>query len=450
MNHTGADYKVCLLGASLDVGNMGVRALAASLIKLIVDCKPKARIFLMYGNRSSGSRELCVSGRKVKVQVVNYRWSPKARLQEHLLWILFMACLHRVIPMKYARSLIRRSAPWLKTLVEADWIGDIRGGDSFSDVYGLGRFFLGSIPRIIVILMDKELVLLPQTYGPFKAKSSKRLARWIMARSSRLYSRDRSSMEVIRNSLGHRSNGNVIRFCPDVGFTLGATHPDRSRIEPALDPIRKFTLVGLNVSGLLYMGGYTRNNMFGLRCDYKELVHELLRRFMKEPNVHLLIVPHVLGSAENEAAACRAVWRAGSEEYGDRVHLVTGGYDQSEIKGVIGLCDFFLGSRMHACIAALSQGIPTVGLAYSRKFQGVFQSIGMAHMVLEIRQLELRELLAECIERFKEREVAAKLLKKEIPKIQAEINVNFKQEFLADNIESSGVEKTDHIVARSA
>ena len=49
-------------------------------------------------------------------------------------------------------------------------------------------------------------------------------------------------------------------------------------------------------------------------------------------------------------------------------------------KAVIGQCDFFIGSRMHACIAALSQGVPCVGVAYSMKFAGVFDTVGMERM----------------------------------------------------------------------
>jgi polysaccharide pyruvyl transferase WcaK-like protein len=38
--------------------------------------------------------------------------------------------------------------------------------------------------------------------------------------------------------------------------------------------------------------------------------------------------------------------------------------------------DFFCGSRMHACIAAVSSGVPTVPISYSRKFTGLFESLG--------------------------------------------------------------------------
>jgi colanic acid/amylovoran biosynthesis protein len=42
--------------------------------------------------------------------------------------------------------------------------------------------------------------------------------------------------------------------------------------------------------------------------------------------------------------------------------------------------DFFTGARMHACIAALSSGVPVLPMAYSRKFAGLFGTLGYHHM----------------------------------------------------------------------
>ena len=38
---------------------------------------------------------------------------------------------------------------------------------------------------------------------------------------------------------------------------------------------------------------------------------------------------------------------------------------------------------MHACIAALSQTVPAVAIAYSRKFLGVMETIGVEDIVVD-------------------------------------------------------------------
>jgi polysaccharide pyruvyl transferase WcaK-like protein len=43
--------------------------------------------------------------------------------------------------------------------------------------------------------------------------------------------------------------------------------------------------------------------------------------------------------------------------------------------------DFVVAGRMHACIGALSAGVPMVPIAYSRKFAGLFGSLGYSWLV---------------------------------------------------------------------
>ena len=60
----------------------------------------------------------------------------------------------------------------------------------------------------------------------------------------------------------------------------------------------------------------------------------------------------------------------------------------TEVKWVISNCDHFCGTRMHACIAAISQGIPTSAIAYSGKTEGVFASVGCESYVIDPREFD--------------------------------------------------------------
>ncbi|MBA7468870.1 hypothetical protein ES707_04126 [subsurface metagenome] len=100
VNRTNGEYNVCFQGASLDVGNLGCHALTASFIKLVLDTKPNAKVNLLYGNRTNGVQDLEVSGKIVKLDIVNFRLSPKARISEHLFVIFLLALLQRVTPIK--------------------------------------------------------------------------------------------------------------------------------------------------------------------------------------------------------------------------------------------------------------------------------------------------------------------------------------------------------------
>ena len=148
-------FKVCIMGASLDTGNMGVSALTASITKIILQNIPESAIFLFIGNRSSQPQELNLSDRKIKLNVINFRLSPKAKLNEHIIWIFLLAILQRIIPVKLIQKNIIKSNYWLHNLSSCDFIADICGGDSFSDIYGIRLFFYTIFHDLIVLLLIK-------------------------------------------------------------------------------------------------------------------------------------------------------------------------------------------------------------------------------------------------------------------------------------------------------
>jgi polysaccharide pyruvyl transferase WcaK-like protein len=416
-------YSVCLSGASLDAGNKGVGALGASFLNLALRARPGARLWLLAATRSHEDQTLATPDGPVRVQVANYRLSPKAPPSEQVVCILAAIALYRLAPIERLRRRLRAWSRWIGALAEADFVGDICGGDSFSDIYGLRRFFPRIFPSLSALLMGKRLVLLPQTYGPYRSAVAKALARFIMRRAWRLYARDETSLQLARAMLGGGPRGAKAQFCPDVAFTLMATAlPAMEITPPEPKPDSGVPLVGLNVSGLLYRGGYGGKNMFGLRCDYKAFVHALVGRLMTETDARVLIVPHEFGRLpENDPGACREVWEAARSKHGARVHLVAREYAAHELKGLIGRCDFFIGSRMHSCIAALSQGVPCVGVAYSRKFKGVFESVGAGEMVADPREQSLDEMLESCLARYRSRGAAAAALAIQAPKTRAQV-----------------------------
>jgi polysaccharide pyruvyl transferase WcaK-like protein len=52
------------------------------------------------------------------------------------------------------------------------WL-DISGGDSFTDLYGYDRFDSMAAPKELAVRLDKPLILLPQTYGPFQHEANR-------------------------------------------------------------------------------------------------------------------------------------------------------------------------------------------------------------------------------------------------------------------------------------
>lgn len=398
--------RVSLLGAGLDSGNMGVSALAAGAVKCIVSCFPQADIsFFDYGKEAC-VQAVRVEGRELLIPKLNIRFSRRWYLPNNIAFLLLMATLLRWVPVRPFREWICRRNRWLRHIEQSGLVLSIAGGDSFSDIYGLKRLLYVSLPQVLAILMGKQLVLLPQTIGPFGGWISRFLARYVLNHAETVYTRDHRSLGEVGELVGETQPSAKSRFCYDVGFVVDPIPPADldtvgvfSRREPGVP------LVGMNVSGLLFNGGYSRSNMFGLRADYRLLVYQLIEFLIHQKGAVVLLVPHVFGKApksESDWVVCNQIWEELADKYGPRLRFLRDTYDQSELKYIIGKCDFFVGSRMHACIAAISQGVPAVSVAYSDKFVGVMETVQVESAVADARVLNNQAILSvveECFDR---------------------------------------------------
>jgi len=415
-------YSFAILGTSVSSGNRGVLALGASLINLCAQVANGGEVLLLLGHHNSEPIQFCIAGKIHSIRIVNCRLSPRARLNEHLGWIVLACLLYRLLPVKSIRSALSRFTPWISATEKADVIGDVRGGDSFSDIYGIMRFLYGFLMAWTVVLLKGSIVQLPQTFGPYKSWISRVLAGYLLRHSSIIMARDRESQRLAKKLVDHQKE---VLLCPDVAFSLEAVKPSNIELNPSLNgskiPLR---LIGLNINGLMFNGGYTRENMFGLKINYQTLLPSLVKALLQEHPGELWLIPHTYGppdSVESDPEACRQVFLALPEEFRRRVRIVTGEYDCHEIKWLIGECDFFIGSRMHACIAALSQGIPCAGIAYSRKFEGVFDSVGMGDWVIDGRETTTEQAVIRILELYQKRDNVREGLAQNAERAKAEL-----------------------------
>lgn len=261
---------------------------------------------------------------------------------------------------------LRKPLDFFRAIRDSDMVIDIGGGDSFADIYGRRRLTQMFLMKYLTHLAGKPLVLAPQTFGPFTKRLSGAVARHTIRRCAIICTRDSLSTACLRE-MGIKSD--VIE-ASDVALRLPYDPPPA---QPDTGTIK----VGINVSGLLMSGGYTRNNMFGLRMDYPKLIRDILARFSAHSDpceIHL--VPHVISwktgdGVEDDHAASLALQKEFPE-----VLVAPAFTSPSEAKSYIAGMEFFMGARMHACIAAFSSGVPVVPMAYSRKFAGLFGTLG--------------------------------------------------------------------------
>jgi len=80
------------------------------------------------------------------------------------------------------------------------------------------------MPVLLALALDKPVVLLPQTYGPFRGKLAKNLAKIYLAESEAYLFRDHDGLQVVQELIG--SDCRRAHFAHDMGFALDAIPPE--------------------------------------------------------------------------------------------------------------------------------------------------------------------------------------------------------------------------------
>lgn len=243
-----------------------------------------------------------------------------------------------------------------------DLVVDISEGDSFTDIYGARRFLLQSLSKAAVLQAGVPLIFAPQTIGPFDKRWASKLAQMLMLRARAVFARDNLSSDVL-SSMG--IVGNVDEFI-DVAFRLPFTLPVKRA-----DGLER---IGINVSGLLFEG----TSKFGMKLDYRAFTRRFIETLADRSDVEVWLLPHVIapGSPDDDVIASQTL----AAQY-PFLKLAPIFRTSSEAKSFIAGFDFVVAARMHASIAAFSAGVPVMPVAYSRKFNGLYGTLGYKFLI---------------------------------------------------------------------
>lgn len=404
-----ATRNVAIFGAALDTGNLGVSALGMSSLVAL----HRRGAFVTNFDNGRGLRKCSVS---VGDETIDFSargvWlSRRFHRSESLYNMSTMSALGLSV-----------TNPNLMAIRRSDAVFDISGGDSFTDLYGPKRFQMVVLPKLLALRQGRPLILMPQTYGPFRSAKARRTASELVRASAQAWARDAESLERLTELAGNDCDRRHHREGVDVAFALPKARPDKLPADLDAWLADDEPVVGVNVSGLLFNDAAAARGRFGLSVDYPAAIHELLDR-LAQAEQRVVLVPHVLGtSGESDSVACRVL-----ACHRDRPQLVVApdGLDAVTTKWLIGEMSWFTGARMHATIAALSSGVPVMATAYSDKFQGVFESCGVPDEVVDARLHSTGDLVDAWWESFTNRDQTRQLLTHTMPRVRERAEAQF-------------------------
>lgn len=240
------------------------------------------------------------------------------------------------------------------------------GGDIISLDYGLESLYFWT--RICESAMNagKPTVLWAGSVGPFSRQplTEARMTEFLK-RFALITVRESTSLEYLKNI----GIGNV-KLVADPAFLL--------EMEPI--PIDLFAtlptdipMLGFNVSPLIQK--FLDRNQG--RSNFDDEIADFLVSTLQRRPMNILLIPHVDplgGASENSDSSYMTgiLTKVRSRGFGpERIGILPRKLNAAQLKAAIGKCRFFIGARTHATIAALSQCIPTISIAYSVKAKGI-------------------------------------------------------------------------------
>lgn len=340
-----------ILGAPINNGNMGCVALTYSLLSILEEiANDLGAVFTYYDFEGVEDldkthmlcRELGIKEERVKS--------------------------FNIYPVESFLGLCHRPYKGLKTyhaLKKCDLFIDLTQGDSFSDIYGDAVFSKNVNGKLLIEKkINKPLILGPQTYGPYENEKNREKAKEVIEKAAIVIARDAASAQYVKSFTDKE-----VHTTTDLAFRLPYKNGGLNCPTTAKYFKKK---VGVNISGLL-----SKNKMeatptkFHLKTDYDAYIKALLSWLINDA-YDVSLIPHV--AADYECGKFIA-------EKFPQVKLVEMPQNPMDIKRKISECDIFIGARMHATIGAFSSGVATIPTAYSRKFNGLYESVGYPYIV---------------------------------------------------------------------
>lgn len=328
---TEDSMKVLVLWARPGATNLGVQALAEGTRALALRAFPNADV------RCHGTGAPDVEGNDGPVNLLRHT---------HVL----------------ARALRsdREFKGWVRSF---DLILDTRAGDSFADIYGLDGLAKMTLMSELAHAWGVPVVLTPQTVGPFVSRRARLLARRTLRNAGLIMTRDRQSSEVVR----------------DLGFKTDVVASDVAFALDGVDAATQSRDVLLNVSGLLWSPNPHVDNE-----RYRAAVVELFGT-LKDAGREVSLLGHVVHEHERPGDNDSFAMSELSRVLGGAPEIIRPN-GLLDVRRTIASATAVVGSRMHACLNAISLGVPAVPLGYSDKFSPLMADLGLADITVDLRR----------------------------------------------------------------
>ena len=293
------------------------------------------------------------------------------------------------------------------------------GGDHLSGEYGLNP--LGTFLNIsYAFLLKKPVILFGDSLGYYKNPIINLIAKFLLNKTKLILLRENVSKRYLEQN--NITKPEIYVTADPAYFLEPISESDIKRILSKENiNLNKRPVIGINPSGLI---AKFENNKT-LENDFNLVLVKVIDYLVKNLNATIVLIPHVYTTTDDDRKSINIIYD--NVKHKKNLKIIRDEYSPQELKGIIGLCDLFIGARMHAMIAATSMLVPTVGIAYSHKTHGIIgEMLEQEKYILDIKEMSYEVLISKIKDVWENRENIRSELEIKIPEMKEKAFYNGK------------------------
>ncbi len=317
----------------------------------------------------------------------------------------------------------------LERFANSDVILDFNGDIFPSDTHPI-RVLIEALEIVTIKQLGIPVVEFVSSPGPFNTWFTRAISKFMFNKISVFTNREPVSFELLKQ-IGI-TKPIVNTACP--GFLLEPASVQRSKeiLRKENVDVNTGSLIGVTLCGYNLISQRT----WGKPKNFDDLLLfvPMLKYLLDDLNANVFLLPHVyrtnpytyareLIDGPDHDILLNLFKMVDGDKYNGRLRLIEGKYTSPEAKSIIGQCDMYISGRLHAGVAALSQAIPTVLLAYGHKHRGFASLLHQQKYVYEGKDAEELKFLVK--NAWENRVETARVLREKMIRVKELVHLNF-------------------------
>ncbi|MFH1601785.1 MAG: polysaccharide pyruvyl transferase family protein [Candidatus Shapirobacteria bacterium] len=252
-------------------------------------------------------------------------------------------------------------------------------GDVLGEDYGFFPLLWRMYFLSLGIVMKKPVFIYAAGPGPFKSRLGKAISRFLFKRCIYISVREKGSLDHLA---GLGIDKKKIDLVADSAFLLKPAAKN-------LNYRRKGKkLIGVAVSELVSAYGFPPKEGKNPYVSFVDFMAGLIDWIIENLNADIIMVAHAIQAKRDDYQTAQDIFKRIKNK--NKVKILSKSFGAADYKKAISHCDLMIASRLHAAIAALSSFVPAIGIAYSHKMDGIYRSLGVGDLVIDIKTCDGR------------------------------------------------------------